>query len=199
MRPDSPAGSDGATSGPYFVMTCEGVHPAAAIRLRSEWNGPPWMTGGVIVREVPNPIVFATDPDYPGELKPMYEGTIPLMRHDLIAALQRAGVDNLQCFPAIVQGGAGGEMRADYSAVNVVGLVACADMDASELMDTDDDPSLIDVDFASLVIDESKTGGARLFRLAEAVSAIIVHESVRDSIEGRIPGMTFYGQGEWSG
>ncbi len=183
----------------YFVMTCEGIAPAAAVRLVSEWNSAPWMTGELLTRTVPNPVVFRTDPDYPGTLKPMYEGTILLMRDDLIARLRDAGVDNLQTFPAEIRDEQRKQQHTNYKAVNIVGVVSCANMAESERMDPEDDTEMIDVDFESLVIDESKTGGALLFRVAEAVSAIVVHGSVRERIEDAVPGMTFYASGEWSG
>lgn len=57
-----------------------------------------------------------------------------------------------------------------------------------------------DADFHALIIDESKTAGLLLFRLAENISAIVVHERVKQSIEAAgIPGFAFYGPGEWSG
>ena len=183
----------------YFVMTCEGIRPSTSVREVSEWNGPPWMTGQFIDRPVPHPFVFRIDPHYPGELLPMYEGSILVMRDALIRKLQEAGVDNLQLFPALVRDEDKKQEYADFKAVNIVGLISCANMEESTRMDPDDDESdMIDVDFDSLVIDESKTGGALLFRLAEAVSAIIVHRSVRERVEA-IRGMTFYASGEWSG
>ena len=128
----------------------------------------------------------------------MYEGAVLLMRDDLIQALIEVGVDNLQLFPALVADSAKKIEHTNYKAVNIVGVIACANMGASTLMGTSDS-EMIDVDFDALVIDEAKTGGVLLFRMAEAVSAIVVHEKVRLYIEDRIPGMTFYGAGEWSG
>ena len=92
-----------------------------------------------------------------------------------------------------------GEEHTNYKAFNVVGLVAAADLGASKMMGTTSS-TLIDADFASLALDESKAHGLLLFRLAENVSAIVVDERVRQEIEGRkIPGILFYASGEWSG
>ncbi len=67
-------------------------------------------------------------------------------------------------------------------------------------MNESETPTLLDTDFDSLVIDEEKTMGFRLFRLAENCSAIVVSEEVKVAIEERgIPGIVFYGPGEWSG
>jgi len=157
------------------------------------------MNGQVIDQPVPNPFVFRIDAHYPGELLPMYEGSILVMHDELIRKLQEAGVDNLQLFAALIRDEDKKKEYTDYKAVNIVGLVSCANMDESTRMDPDEDESdIIDVDFDSLVIDESKTGGALLFRLAEAVSAIVVHRSVRERVQS-IRGMTFYASGEWSG
>ena len=129
----------------------------------------------------------------------MYEDAIPIMRDELIRALQKAGVDNLEFFPAVLQDPGQGKEYDNFKAFNVVGLVACADPEASVLMGTSNS-TRIDVDFESLVIDETKTGGALLFRLAESVSAVVVHEKVKTEVEASgIEGMIFLGPGEWSG
>lgn len=178
-------------------MSCEGIEPAADVQLVTEWAGPAWMTGQMIREPVPNPVVFEVDEDYDGELLPMYDDSILLMRDDLLASLSAAGVDNLQTFPAVVRG-PGSQTHSNYKAVNIVGLISCANMDSSvRVPGTESD--LIDVDFESLVIDEERTGGALLFRLAEAVNAIVVHRAVRERVEAAIPGMTFYESGEWAG
>ncbi len=184
----------------YFVMTCEGISPGTLVSQVSEWNGPPWMTGELITREIPNPFIFDLIPEFPGKMKPMYEGTVTLMRDDLLDALVSSGVDNLQVFPALIRDRVKGLDYDNYKVVNIVGTVACANMTESVRMDPEEeDEDLIDVNFDSLVIDEEKARGALLFRLAEAVSAIIVHKQVRKLVEERVPGMTFYGPGEWSG
>ena len=80
----------------YYVMTCEGVYPAAVVRRVTELAGGPWMDGRLITEPVPNPMRFEVRPEYPGVLKPMYEGAVLLMRDDLIDVLRETGVDNLQ-------------------------------------------------------------------------------------------------------
>ncbi|CAD5370993.1 conserved hypothetical protein [Rubrivivax sp. A210] len=182
----------------YSVMTCEGVHPATSVSLLSEWNGPPWMTGSRIDLDVPDPVLFELNPRYPGKLCPMYESTIVLMSDALIAVLHAAGVSNLECFPARIRDRTRSDAIENYKAVNVVGLVDCADMSKSEYDPPEDDDG-IPMMFDSLCIDDAKAGGALLFRLYEAPSAIVVHELVRNAIEQQITGMTFYEQGEWSG
>ncbi|WP_155826346.1 imm11 family protein [Leptospira alstonii] len=116
------------------------------------------------------------------------------MRHSV-----RAGVDNIQYFDAVLRDPSTGQEYANYKAYNIVGLIACADMQTSDLMGTSQS-TMGDVDFHALIIDESKTHGLVLFRLAENVSAVVVREEVKRAIESAgIPGFVFYGPGEWSG
>lgn len=183
----------------YFVMVGEGKHPVMPIASGPENLKGNWYLGRAITDAVPQPLVYTLDPDYGGKPKAMYgEKAIPVMRDDVIAALSGAGVDNIQYFDAVLKDPASGAEYRDYKAFNIVGLVACADP-ASQLMGTS--PARMgDTDYAALVIDESKTGGALLFRMAENVSAIVVHERVKQAIEAAgIPGFVFYGPGEWSG
>lgn len=69
----------------------------------------------------------------------------------------------------------------NYKAVNILGLVSAADMQKS-IATVHDGIPLIDVDFDELVIDEQKTKGIKLFRLAESTNAILIHESLRDAL-----------------
>ncbi len=184
---------------PYFVMECEGEYPMTAVEEMPDLPGGAWMDGRLLKIDVPSPLVYLLDADYPGNLKAMYDIAFPIIRHDLLSALTDAGVDNLELFDAVVREPWTGKSHTDYKAFNIVGLVSGADMGSSELMGTDYS-ELIDIDFHSLVIDEEKAQGKLLFRLAESVSAIVVSDRVREHVEKNgIPGMVFYGPGEWSG
>lgn len=122
------------------------------------------------------------------------------MHHSLVEALIAAGVNNLELFPARITNPVTGYVHEDYQAFNVIGLVSAADLEQSTLMHDDEKPGLLDTDFDSLVLDEDRTMGFHLFRLAENCSAICVSEKVKKAVEERrIPGIIFYGPGEWSG
>jgi hypothetical protein len=188
-----------AGTGSFYVMGCEGVYPATTIGTRPDLPRGPWMTGQRITYEVPRPLVYALDPDVPGELLPMYKSSAPLMRADLLAALSESGVDNLQLFDAVLRDPIKNAEHKDYKAVNIVGVVAAADLAASQMMGTTDS-TLIDADFHRLAFREKIPNDLLLFRLAESVNAIVVHDRVKRRIESAgIPGMTFYASGEWSG
>lgn len=183
----------------YFVMVGEGRHPIMPIARGPSLRGN-WRLGRTIEAAVPQPLVYTLDSDYEGQPKPVYyEKAIPVMRDDVVAALTSAGVDNIQYFDAVLVNPATGQRHDNYKAYNIVGLVACADMGSSEVADPSS-ARMGDIDFQGLVIDEAKAAGHLLFRLAENVSAVVVHDSVKRAIEASgIPGFVFYGPGEWSG
>ena len=162
----------------YYVMECEGEYPITALDDAPDLDDPPWMHGSV-VHPPDCQLLYILDSEPSGNMKAMYdESEYPIMREDLIAALQAAGVNNLQLFDAVVRDPGTGKEYTNYKAFNIVGVVAAADMDASELMQTSSS-TMIDVDFDSLVIDEEKAKPFKLFRLAESVNAIIVSNNVR--------------------
>ncbi len=183
----------------HYVMVGEGPYPAAPIAVSPDLPGT-WMLGRKLTMKVPTPLHYELDPNRPGNPAVLYdEKSIPIMRDDLVDALQHAGVDNLELFDAVVSDPNTGQSYTNYKAFNVLGLVACADMGASEFMGTSES-EMLDVDFDALVIDEKKAGDLLLFRLAENISAIIVDDTVRQEVEKRkIPGIVFYASGEWSG
>jgi hypothetical protein len=194
----SPSGQPSANA-QYYVMGCEGIYPGTTIGKRPKLPRGAWMTGEVITYEVVEPLVFELDANYPGELRPMYPSAAPLMREDLLSALREAGVDNLQLFSALLNDPMTGKQHTNYKAVNIVGVVSAADMGKSKMMGTSDS-TLISADFEALVFREQVAADLLLFRLAESVNAIVVHERVKHVVEARaIPGMTFFESGEWSG
>jgi hypothetical protein len=183
----------------YFVMSCEGIVPGTMIGTFPKIMALPWMSGQPIKGKIPEPLEFELDPMYKGKLKPFYKGRIPLMRDDLIAALRKAGVDNLQLFTAVLKDPFEKKEHKDYKAFNVVGAIAAADLKKSKTM-FPQKAKKIDMTFDTLAIDESKVGGPLMFRLAESVNAIMVHSKVKLVVEeSGIVGMTFYKPEEWAG
>ena len=91
------------------------------------------------------------------------------------------GVDNLDTYNATIFDPDNGETYNNYSAVNIIGLVAAADMQASDKTIHDGVP-LIDVDFDHLVLDESKVKNYTIFRLAEKTTAILVREDLKNHL-----------------
>lgn len=184
----------------YFVMEARARSPIARVSLISDVVGSPWMTGS-IVAEPEQLVEYSVDPGRRGNLSPFYWAlAVPLIRHDLLEVLRGAGVDNMQVFDAVLHDTAAGQDHTNYSALNILGLVSAADLSKSTLM-RGESLTGVDHDFQKLVIaKDAVPSDLLMFRLAESVNAIVVHEKVKAAIEARaIVGMLFYAQGEWSG
>jgi hypothetical protein len=117
---------------------------------------------------------------------------VPLMRKDLLDTLRAAGVNNLDAYPAELYYPDGSLAEGEYFIVNVIGVIAAADLANSEY-DVDQPENLISMGFDSLAIDSEKTKGALMFRLAENIVEIIVHEQVVKAVEkAGIPLIRFF-------
>ena len=108
----------------------------------------------------------------------------PLFHRDLVAALHECGVDNLETFEVRIVDVQTGEICTDYLAVNVLGLVAAADMRKSQAT-THSPDGLIDTDFDSVVLDEGAAQDLLCFRLAENINALVIHRSVKEHLESK--------------
>ncbi len=158
-----------------------------------------WADGRRFDKEIPQPLKFEWEPSSSGPKLAYYKNTIPLLRKDVFEALRAAGVDNLDAYRAEIRDAGTGQADTTYVAVNVIGLVSAADLAKSDHAD----PSggrLIDMDFESLAIDPSKAKGMKMFRLAECVTGVLIHKSVKEHLESKGGfGLTFVPPSEWIG
>lgn len=182
----------------YFVMQSAVHAKPARVRVVSALPMPTWLTGEKLVDDLPELVEYEVEAGRPGAMKPFYNLHYPLMRVDLLEALESCSVDNLQTFPAVVHDRNTGAVLQNYRAVNIVGVVSAADPDQSQ-RSAMSDSTMIDASYDSLAIDERKAGGLLLFRLAESVNAVIAHARVRDYVAPRVPGIEFLEPSEWSG
>ena len=166
----------------YFMLHCFGPadRERTSIHRIPQFENVSWNRGVRIQGYVPVPVRIHLDPEAPGVLLPMYHKGVLLMSNALIAALHSVGVSNLESFDAVLVDEANHREYTNYKLINIIGSIAAADL-AQSVHKAHGAP-LFDVDFDSLVIDEKKARGALMFRLAENVSGIVVHESVKDAV-----------------
>ncbi len=157
-----------------------------------------WLAGEPLGLELAAPLVFQIcgQGNYVTDFFPP---VIPLMSTRMLDALATAGADNIESFDAILLDQHGTPLPDSFRAINILARIACADLEASECdFDDPDDPAIIDFD--SLVIDENKTMGQKLFRLHEAPNGIVVHDSIRQALEPlRLRGIVFVAPEDWIG
>lgn len=158
-----------------------------------------WMLASRFDRQLPAPIMLRWDPETAGRKKQYYDATIPLMHRNLLDALRASGVDNVDAYPAEIVHPITGETDSEYVAVNVIGAIKAADLAKSAYTD-ESGFGRIDMDFDGLTISENAAGGALLFRLAECVTGLVVHETVKRQLELRGGfGLTFVPPNDWVG
>lgn len=126
--------------------------------------------------EEPVPFSIQPNPRYPLAMDAYYS-ECHLMSRRMADVLQSAGVCNLQFFGARVENTVTAEVYSDYLVANIVGMVSCADPAASQGWALADK-----LHFRSLAIDKARAAGLMVFRLAESMTDVIVHEQVADRL-----------------
>lgn len=149
-----------------------------------------WWRGAIITQPIPTPLEFELkryipeSPDQSPTIPAHFKSDPPLFRDDLVQALKNFGATNFDAYDAAIKDPSNGETYTNYKALNIIGLVAAADMQKSDAIVHDNIP-LIDVDFDKLIIDETKTHGLLMFRLAESSNTILIHEKLKDFLEAQ--------------
>lgn len=166
----------------YYVLEC--YRKEGEIGILEEPDLPAeidnWMGGTPLAIPKDAPLVFIVEPeDDETALLPFYDSAVPLMRSDMVAALIAAGVNNLDVYPAMIKDLVSSKEYTDYRAVNIIGAIKALNTEASKGTSLGFGDAKF---FDSLVLDEDKIAGKLFFRLSESLSAIIVHQSVRDHL-----------------
>ncbi|MCY1017414.1 imm11 family protein [Pyxidicoccus sp. MSG2] len=141
-----------------------------------------WLSGQSISTPLPNPIEIELDDRFGTRMADIFIRGILVMSDRLVAAIQRAGVTNLQTFPAVLNDAQRGLRLPGFQAVQIVGTIKAADMKKSIAHDPDNIGRDI-VGFQKLVIDPKAARGALMFRMLESASTIIVHEKVKQELD----------------
>lgn len=115
------------------------------------------------------------------DLLPFWD-SVNVMSNVFYKALCDAGIDNLDVYDAILRSEDGKVEYKGFKAYNILGLIRAADL-SKTVFNGPPGTRLIDASIESLVIDPDKAMGILMFRLAENVSAVMVHERVKRFIE----------------
>jgi hypothetical protein len=137
--------------------------------------GVPWAAGLTI----PDPLEFNLDENAGSRLPDAFLVTIPLFSPRMLGALASAGVDNFTQHNAVLIDPRTGKRDATYRAVNVLGVISCADLAKSKFDPTFAPPSML---FHHLVIDEARAHGQSFFRLAEEPSYLLANDRVAKAL-----------------
>lgn len=175
-EPAEPAADD------YFVLGAEAHGGMLLTSIPRPHKRQSWTMGQRFSVAPALPVVAGICAGYETALPSPYVDVPPIMSEQLLQVLLNAGVDNIDAYDAVLRSEDGKVEVPGFKAFNLIGLVAAADLKASRF--APDNPSRhLDASFDSLVLDTALIGGARMFRLAEFSSAVVVHASVKAAIE----------------
>ena len=136
-----------------------------------------WTAGQKFTVPIPSQIL-QLDTCYGTDFPAFFDTTIPVMSHELILAFHDAGVDNFDEYPMVLKRMDTGEEYTNFKAVNFIGSIDCIDMDNSIYQLEDDEPE----DFESIVIDERKTYGEKVFRLSVGPDFLVIHKDIAEQL-----------------
>lgn len=155
-------------------------------RARSFFEGQKFTsdpTADVWKQHPKEPIRLEIEPGYENAPFPTFlEMPIPIMNTKTLETIRSAGVNNVDAYRAELYYADGRLASKDYFVVNIIGVIAASDMDKS-VYDPNQPDRLISMSFDALTIDERKTFGFLMFRLAENITTVLIHEQVKQAIE----------------
>lgn len=147
----------------------------------------PWTMGMYWSEPVSQPISLVIDADSGEQMPDAFLLGIPLFSTRLLDLLSSQGVDNIQTYEAVITDPRTNISYDNYKAVNIVGLVSCANLEASEYIEGSGAPLMY---FDRLVLNSDMPTGLTMFRLAESAGTIIVNEAIaKKIIDYKLTGM----------
>jgi len=186
----------------YYIVNCEDPEVGYLARLSYTPDDPrrSWILGERFSTAPPQPVratVRGLDDD-DTVMAELWKSPVPVMSLRLLEVLRDAGVSNLDVYPAALTDPSSGKVYDDFVAFNLIGKISAVDLGRSKLAPGPVDQR-ISMSIDQLALDEARIQGALMFRLAEAVSTLVMHASIKDRIEGAgIDTLTFYEPADWA-
>ncbi len=186
----------------YFVLNCEDPDEGYLARLSysPDDSARSWILGERFATPPPLPVAATVRGlgDDDTVMAELWKSPLPAMSKRLHGALLAAGVSNLDVYDLDIKDPASGNVLQDHVAFNLIGKVAAVDLQRAHLA-KDSVERMVSASFDSLALDESRIGGILMFRLAEALSTIVIHRSVRERIEAAsITTLSYYLPADWA-
>jgi hypothetical protein len=150
-------------------------------------------------RTPPLPVEAEIEAAQAGVLQDFIAVPLPLLSKELQQAFVEAGVDNIDYYPAKIIDQKSGDVITSHVAFNVVGKISAADLQRTAFS-PGSTKRMISADIDRLGVSEGAAREMLVFRLAESVNAILVHERVQEQIEAAgITGVEFLDPEDWAG
>lgn len=127
----------------------------------------------------PLPLTVRSQPG--ARMTDFFESDIPLFSAYLLQEFLNGGVDNIDAYPVILKDLETAETWDHFYAVNIIGVIGCADMVASNYTDFAG-TGRFSVNFDKLVISPAQCYSQLCFRLYENLTKIIIHRKIATRI-----------------
>jgi hypothetical protein len=162
---------------PYVIGT-QFNGDVALLDLRSHWDTD-FFSGHPLPPTFTPPVQLTVDLDSPGRtMATLYTVPAFVARKAFVQLLAEAGADNVDSYPVVIRNEETGETFDDYLLLNIIGLIACADLGANPGEMLGPDIRVLDAP----VLKGAALGDVRIFRLAEDPLQIIVADGVAERI-----------------
>ncbi|WP_444993942.1 hypothetical protein [Aliikangiella sp. IMCC44359] len=140
-----------------------------------------WMFGQIFTEEPEQPIhVEITEGFERKKLLPFFK-TPPVASQAFVDALIEIGVDNIITYDVLLHNEDYSVTYEGFKAINIIGLVKAAGPGTVYLSDS----RLIDASIDTLELEPRSIKGLYIFRLAESISTIVLHEKVKRHLESK--------------
>lgn len=167
----------------YYILAEESDECMLLYSLSDPTDDPlvdDWLFGSPFINPLKqNPVIATIITGYEHKNLVPYYDAVPVMSNAFHQALVEAGVDNLDAYDCILRSEDGTIEYKGFKAVNIIGVIR-ATGDGTVFTG---ESRLIDASMDKVVIDSRKTMNALMFRLAENLSTVVVHERVKRYIE----------------
>lgn len=153
-----------------------------------------WLSGHPFSIEPDQPIHIEIQEGYESKNLLPYFDEPPVVSQAFYDALLEAGVDNIIPYDVVLQSEDQSVLHKGYKAINIIGLVKAAGPGTVYLGDS----RLVDASIESLDVEPRSIKGLLMFRLAEDVSAVVIHEKVKNHLESKgFKSLVFTDPGEY--
>ncbi|HWV16766.1 MAG TPA: DUF1629 domain-containing protein [Cellvibrio sp.] len=163
---------------PFYIMKQDTLMEDIAYLdgLPDDMDALEWQEGK-IMSPPSEKLVLNLSLDSGGNRGDIIDGFATLYSDELKEALEVNGVDNVRFYPVLLLDPNDNTTERGFWLANIIGLFDCIDMINSKVKYW---ASGMGFNFLSMVIDESKTNGAKIFRLKEDPTKVIINQELKD-------------------
>jgi len=115
--------------------------------------------------------------EYRGDI---IDGFLTCYSDELKEALESQRINNVEYYSIRLRNQETNKTEGGYWLVNIIGRYDCIDLKKSKISRSDSDVDENDYKILSLAIDKTKTNGAKIFRLYNDPTLIIINQELKD-------------------